>query len=313
MMLRQRASAKEALESYLFLMPNFLGFLFFTSLPVAASLLLSFFDWDIIGWPPRFVGLGNFIKLLGFHLEGSKVAANDPFFWQYTYNTVFLMMSIPLNMAASLAIAAALNKKLKGTTLFRTTYFLPSMCSAVAVAILWKWMFNTDTGIINTFIGYMGNLFGASWQGVQWLTSTKWAKPALILMSLWVAAGGANMILYLAALQGVPRELLEAAEIDGATTWQKFRHITWPMISPTTFFIAIMSIIGGFQGGFLAAYIMTGGGPAGSTTTIEYYIFNNLYVFQHAGYAAAIAWVLFLVILCFTLINWRLGGRLVHY
>jgi multiple sugar transport system permease protein len=134
-----------------------------------------------------------------------------------------------------------------------------------------------------------------------------------MLMSFWLTLGGYNMILYLAALQGISKELYEAAEIDGASGWHKFWAITLPLISPTTFFIFIMSIIGGFQGGFMSAYIMTGGGPAGSTTTLEYYIFNNLYVFQHAGYAATIAWVLFIIIFGVTLFNWKYGGRLVQY
>lgn len=313
MRLNIKSSIKEATAAYLFLMPNFAGFLIFTFLPIVASFILSFLAWDIITWPPKWMGLGNFVKLLGFNIEGGSLKFNDPLFWKYLGNTLYLMMVIPVSMMGSLLAAMVMNKKVKGIVFFRATYFLPTICSGVAIALLWKWMFNTDFGLINSVIAKVGDFFGYVWTGPKWLSSTKWAKPALMLMGFWTAVGGYNMILYLAAIQGIPRELYEAANIDGANAWQKFWSITWPMISPTTFFIAVMSIIGGFQGGFTAAYVMTGGGPAGSTTTIEYYIFNNLYVFQHAGYAAAIAWVLFLMIFTVTLINWKYGGKLVQY
>jgi multiple sugar transport system permease protein len=150
-------------------------------------------------------------------------------------------------------------------------------------------------------------------QGPNWLGSTEWAKPSLMLMGLWTGLGGFNMILYLAALQGVPREQYEAAAMDGASAWQTFWAVTWPGISPTTFFILIMSVIGGFQGGFMTANVMTQGGPAGSTTTIEYYLYNVAFTRFLRGYASAIAWVLFLVILVITLLTWRFGGRRVTY
>ena len=162
----------------------------------------------------------------------------------------------------------------------------------------------------------IGSFLQLPLNGIPWLTAVKWAKPSLMLMSLWVMMGGYNMILFMAALQNVPRELYEAADIDGAGGWQRFWSITWPMISPTTFFITVMAVIGGFQGGFMQAYIMTGGGPERSTTTLEYLIYNHLYSWQHAGYAAAIAWFVFIVIFLVTLFNWRFGGRLVqqyHY
>jgi multiple sugar transport system permease protein len=293
-------------------MPNFIGFLLFTSLPVLASLCISFLEYDCIT-APKFVGLKNFITLLGFHMESGMVAANDQEFWKYTWNTIFLMFAIPVGMLLSLATALAMNQKLKGIVLFRTVYFLPTVSSGVALALLWKWIYNPDFGLLNEFIGKIGALFYQSWRGPQWLSSIAWAKPSLMIMGLWTGMGGVNMILYLAALQGVPRDYYEAAEIDGASAWQKFCKITWPMISPTTFFIAIMSVIGGFQGGFMSAYVMTQGGPAGATTTIEYYIYNNAYQWFHMGYAASIAWFLFIVIFVVTLINWRFGGKLVQY
>jgi multiple sugar transport system permease protein len=310
-----KSSQKETLIAYLFLLPNFLGFLIFTSLPVLASLILAFLKWDMISPDStiKFIGLANFIKLLGFHMEGGSLRANDPFFWKYLYNTVFLMMGIPLGMAGSLVLALAMNQKIKGIVFFRTIYFLPTMCSGVAIALLWKWMFNYDFGLLNSFIRSLGDLLHLRLEGIKWLTSEKWAKPSIILMGFWTYVGGMNMILYLAGLQNIPRDLYEAADIDGASGWQKFWAVTWPMISPTTFFIAIMSVIGGFQGGFMIAYILTRGGPNGATTTLAYYIFNNLYVWQRMGYASAIAWFLFVVIFIVTLFNWRFGGKLVHY
>lgn len=308
-----KARSKETLTAYLFLSPNLIGFMIFTFLPVFVSLLLSFYKWDIITWPPKFVGWHNFTDLLGFHSESGRMIANDPKFWQYLWNTVFLMFSIPVCMAGSLCLAIALNRKLKAESLFRTLFFLPSICPGVAVAILWLWIFNPDYGMLNNIIYWVGKLLGFNLGQPLWLNSPGWSKPSLMLMNLWIGIGGFNMILYLAALQGIPRDFYEAAEIDGANGWQKFWAITWPQISPTTFFIFIMSIIGGFQGGFMQAYIMTGGGPGGTTMTIEYYIFNNLYAWQNVGYAAAIAWFLFIVIFIVSLINWRFGGKLVHY
>lgn len=307
-----KSSTKEALWAYLFLLPNFLGFVLFTFFPVLASFILSFVEWDILS-PARFVGLGNFINLLGFHIADGRLVSNDPLFWKFLGNTLFLMLGIPIGMMASLAIAVAMNQKVKGIVFFRTIYFLPTISSGVAICILWKWIYNPDFGLLNSAIASLGNFLHIPLTGPNWLSSTAWAKPALMLMSFWVGLGGYNMILYLAALQGISRELYEAADIDGASEWQKFWAITWPMISPTTFFIGIMSIIGGFQGGFMAARVMTGGGPHYATTTIEYYIFMKLYDWQTVGYAATIAWILFLMIFVVTLINWRFGGKLVHY
>ncbi|MDD3926544.1 MAG: sugar ABC transporter permease [bacterium] len=290
-----RLTSSETVAGYTFLLPNFLGFLLFTSLPVLASLVLSFMDWDILT-PPKFAGISNFVTL--FH---------DKLFWQYVGNTLYLMANIPITMVGALLVALLMNQKLRGIVIYRTIYFLPSVCSGVAVCLLWRWLYNPDFGLINTMLGQIGI------QGPDWLSSTTWAKPALMLMGLWGAVGGMNMILYLAALQGVPPELYEAAEIDGANAWQKFKAITLPFLSPTTFFIGIMAVIHGFQGGFMSAFIMTNGGPAGSTTTIEYYIYNNAYQWFKMGYAASIAWVLFIVVLIITLFNWRFGGKLVQY
>lgn len=304
---------EDAVWAYAFLLPSVVGFALFTALPVVASLALSFYKWDIITWPPTFAGLENFTRLVGWHREVAGWVPNDPLFWKYTSNTVFLMLAIPVHMLGSLLLAGLLNQRLKGLVFFRTIFFLPTISSGVAIVLLWWWLYNPEFGPVNRGIEALGDLLRLPLRGPQWLTDEAWAKPALMLMGVWMVVGGYNMVLYLAALQGIPKELYESAEIDGAGSWHKFWAITWPMISPTTFFILTMSIIGGFQGGFTFAYIMTRGGPNGATTTLEYYIFNNLFVYQHAGYAAAIAWLLFVVLFLVTLIQWRSGRRWVFY
>ena len=293
---------REAWAAYMFLLPNLSGFLIFTSIPVLVSLLLSFTQWDALSAPPRFVGIDNFIDLF-----------KDPLFWKFCGNTIYLMASIPLSMAGSLILALLLNQKLKGIVFFRTVYFLPTICSGVAIYMLWKLIYNPDFGVLNLMIAKFGEILGLSIKGPFWLHDEAWSRPALIVMSIWQTVGGYNMILYLAALQGVPRDLYDAAEVDGANGWQKFWAVTWPQISPTTFFIAIMSVIGGFQAGFDPAYIMTGGGPNGSTTTIIYYLYNNAFKWHYMGYAAAIAWVLFIIVFAFTLFQWRAFSKTVHY
>jgi len=171
----------------------------------------------------------------------------------------------------------------------------------------WKYMLNEEFGLVNRFLAVIGV------DGPGWLTSYHWAKPAIMMVTIWTTMGGTNMILYLAGLQCIPPELYEAAEIDGAGSWQAFTQVTWPLLSPTTFFIFITSVIHGLQGGFEAAYIMTEGGPDGATTTMGYYIFNHAFQWFNMGYAAAIAMVLFVIILTVTLVNWRYGGRKVEY
>lgn len=292
----------DTVTAYGFLTPNLVGFLVFTSIPVLASLVLSFVRWDLLSWPPKFVGFDNFIDLL-----------RDPYFWKYCWNTVYLMLAIPISMAGSLILAIAMNQKLKGIVFFRTVYFLPTLCSGVAIFMLWRLIYNPEFGLFNAMISKIGDLIHVPLKGPNWLTDEVWAKPALIIMGVWQQVGGANMILYLAALQGVPRDLYDAAEVDGANPWQKFWTVTWPQISPTTFFIAIMSVIGGFQAGFDPAYIMTGGGPNGSTTTLIYYLYNNAFQWYKMGYAAAIAWILFIVVFIFTIVQWRVFGKQVHY
>ncbi len=285
-----------------YLLPNATGFLLFTALPVVFAVVLAFFRWDIFH-APQFVGLENFTGLLGWSFRGGHWVANDPEFWQYFGNTLFLMAAIPLNMLVSLLIAILLNCALKGMSFFRTLFYLPTICGGVGVFLLWGLILSPELGLLNRLLGLAGI------DGPGWFTDYYWAKPALILMGLWGAMGGVNMLLYLAGLQGIPPELYEAAELDGAGAVKRFRHITVPMLAPTNFFIFVMSVISGFQGGFDAAYVLTKGGPAGSTTTLSYYIYNHAFVWFNMGYAAAIALALFAVVLTVTIVNWKLGGR----
>lgn len=293
-------------SGYLFLLPNAAGFLTFTLLPVLAAFLLSFTRWDAVeSWRGiHFVGLDNYLNILGFTREGDGLTPRDVYFWRYMYNTVFLMLGIPIGMALSFFCALLMNQNLRGVTFYRVIYFLPTVCSTVAVAVVWRWIYDADWGLLNQ---------GLQLLGVQnpprWLQDPSWAKPALILMGLWMGVGGYNCVLYLAGLQNIPQELYEAAELDGANWWQRVRSITWPMLAPTTFFILVMSLISGFQGHFVAIHILTAGGPAGATTNLLYYIYQSAFNHQKMGYACALAMVLFALIFVCTLVQWRLGKR----
>lgn len=317
-----RARSRQAwLQALPFLLPNLLGFLVFTFLPILACFALSLTSYDLapisslaeLRERVDYVGLANFSRLLGWHQEAGRVVANDAEFWRYLGNTLYLMLGIPLGIAGSLLLALLLNQRLRGITLFRTIYFLPTVSSAVAVVIVWKWIFHqqpNEVGLLNSMLLSLGVPHPPDWLG-----SMGWAKPAFIIMALWASIGGYNCVLYLAGLQGIPEELYEAAALDGAGTWVRLRHITWPLLSPTTFFVLTMSIIAGLQGSFLftAAFLMTGGGPAGATTTLMLYIYNYAISWHQLGYATSIACVLFVLVFGFTLINWRYGQRLVHY
>jgi len=306
-----RLRRAEALAAVGFLLPNVIGFLVFTLLPVIAAFALSLTDYDLsrLSTGAHFVGLRNFVQLLGFHSESGGLVPNDREFWQYLGNTLFLMLGLPLNIIGAFLLALLLNRRLRGVTLFRTIYFLPTVASAVAVCVLWRWIFHyqpDQIGLLDSLLLRLGLSHPPAW-----LDSRLWAKPAFIIMGLWTGLGGYNCILFLAGLQNIPEELYEAAELDGAGAWARLRHITWPLLTPTTFFIITMSIIAGFQGGFVAAYLMTGGGPAGATTTLMLYIYNHAFAWKQMGYAAAVAVVLFGLVFGFTLVHWRLGRRVV--
>jgi len=299
---------RDWLGSYAFVLPNLLGFLVFTLLPVGAALLLSFYRWDVVRPidTAEFVGLENFQRLLGVHEVDGVLAPRDERFWQYLYNTIYLMLGIPIGMAGSLFLAMLMSQKLPGMVAGRSVYFLPSILPAVPICLLWQWLLNTQWGLINAFLRSTVGI------GPAWLDNPALTKPAFIIMGIWGGVGGYNCLLYLAGLQGIPRDLYEAAELDGAGWWGKLRHVTLPLLGPTTFFITIMSIIGGFQGGFSQAFLITQGGPAGSTTTLMYFIYQNAFEWFRMGYAAAIAWVLFLLVFGFTLVTYKHGGKRVQ-
>jgi multiple sugar transport system permease protein len=309
----------DLIAAALFLAPNLLGFLVFTVGPVLFSLIVSFSNWRLQRTVPfQWVGLGNFRELFGTEE-----------FYIYAINTLYLMIGVPIGIAGSLALALLLNQKLKGMIVYRTLFYLPSFTSGVALFILWKALYNPEYGPLNYLINSTLHLLHLPGHGPEWLSSThnvfglpvehvgfqrsQWgigARDAIIIMGVWTGIGGGNMLLYLAGLSNIPQELYEASALDGAGKWASFRHIIWPQLAPTTFFIVVMSVIGGLQGGFEQARVMTGnGGPAGTTTTLSYYIYTRAFEQFQIGYASCIAWVLFVAILAGTLLNWKFGSQ----
>lgn len=270
------------------------GVLVFRILPAGASFALSFTEWNLIA-PPQFVGLANFRDLV-----------TDPTFWQALWNTAYYVAgSVPGIVGVSLGLALILNRGIRGIKIFRTVYFLPVVSSMVAVGIMWRWLFNAQYGLINTGLGVVGI------EPINWLGSPTWAMPALIIVTVWREIGF-YMIIFLAALQGVPRHLVEAARLDGAGPWQRFWGVTFPMISPVTFFVSIMAMINTFQA-FDYMYVMTEGGPRDSTLTLVYYLYRQGFEYFRTGYASAIALVLFVIILLITILQWKIGERRVVY
>ena len=284
---------REFRAGYLFAGPWLLGFLIFGGGPIFFSLIMSLCKYDVLS-PPRFVGLHNYATMF----------AHDPLFYKSLWNTIFMALGIPLGMAVSLGIAMLLNYEIKGMAVYRTFFYLPAIMPAVAASILWIWIFNPQQGILNDTLARIGI------EGPAWLHNQHWSKPALILMMLWGAGGG--MIVWLAGLKGIPQHLYEAAEIDGAGRLRKFWNVTLPMISPYILFNLIMGIIGTFQI-FTQAYIMTRGGPVDSTLFYAFSLFNNAFRYMKMGYASAMAWILFAIILVLTIIQLRLSKRWVHY
>lgn len=281
----------------LFISPWFVGFLGLVAGPMVFSIAISFCDYDVLH-PARYVGGRNYASLV---LE-------DPLFWKSFGNTVFMVLALPLGMAASLAIALFLNTQIRGMSFYRTVFFLPSITPAVATAVLWFALLNPD-GLVNAGINAtLGKWFGFS--APAWLTDPAWSKPAMVLMGLWTAGGG--MILWLAGLQGIPKQLYEAAAIDGAGPLQRFRSITLPMLTPYIFFSFIVGVIGVFQI-FAQAVVLTQGGPADSTLFYVYYLFNNAFRYFKMGYASAQAWILFVILLILTALQWRISKKWVHY
>jgi multiple sugar transport system permease protein len=289
-----KTESRALLRGLAFLSPWLVGFFAFTLVPVALSLYYSFTDYTLLQ-PPLYTGLDNYRTLAG-----------DPVFWKVLRNTiVYALMALPLGMLAALGVAMLLNNKVRGVTIYRTIVFLPSLVPAVASAMLWLWLFNTKLGLINVALRGLGmnNPPG-------WLTDVRWALSALVLMSFWGI--GNTVVIYLAGLQDVPRELYEAAEIDGASVLRKTWHVTLPYVSPVIFFNLIMGLIGTLQV-FAAPMIMTQGGPARATYFYTMYLYDNAFKYLNMGYASAMAWVQFLLVLALTAMAFWSGKRWVHY
>jgi len=290
------ARRREAIQGYLYIMPWFIGFLFLIVGPVIISLYLSLTTYTIIS-PPVFVGFENYVKAF----------TNDKLFTKSMYNTLYyVVFSVPFSITISLLLALLLDQGLRFTKVFRTLFFLPSITPIVASVLLWRWIFQPDVGVVN----YMLSLVGI--QGPAWLGSTQWVKPTLIIMGLWSSVGGSQMIIFLAGLQAIPSDLYEVAAIDGAGPLQRFRSVTLPMLTPSIFFNMILGIIAAFRI-FTAAYIATEGGPAYSSLFFVLYLFFNAFKFMNMGYASAMAWVLFLIVLALTAFQFRMSRRWVYY
>lgn len=296
-----RSSLREHLTGYAFVLPWLIGFVGLTLGPMLVSAVASCTSWSMLS-PPAWVGLENFERIL----------TEDPLFFRSLWNTAYYaLFSVPLMTGLALILALLLHQQIPGMKFFRAAFFLPSITNVVAASILWLWIFNPEIGLLNSAL----RLFGI--EGPLWLQSEPWAKPALILMSLWGVGG--SMIIFLAALQGVPPELLEAAQLDGAGTARRFFSIILPMISPALFFSLVIGLIGSFQV-FTQAYVMTGtaqpgteGGPNNATLFIVLYLYKKAFQDFSMGYASALAWILFFLILAFTLIQKRLARSWVYY
>ncbi|WP_405060127.1 sugar ABC transporter permease [Kribbella sp. NBC_01505] len=274
-----------------FILPNFIGFAALTLIPVIASLALSFLDWDSYS-TPRWVGLDNFERMIH----------NDNF-WTALRNTAYYAVGhVPLTLGAALGFAVLLNQKLKGVRFFRTALFFPYITSLVAVAVVWNMLLSPDLGPVNQFLRAIGVD-----QPPGWTTSTTWAMPAVIVASVWRDLGY-YMILYLAGLQTIPAELYEAAQVDGASGWQRFRHITVPGLRPTTFFVLIMLTISSFKV-FDLIQVMTEGGPGRATLVLSQVIYREGIVQGRFGYSSAVSMVLFLIVLTITVVQFRLQRR----
>jgi len=284
---------QEARWAYLFLLPNLLLFALFTVYPVFASFFYSLNKWTLHS-PMEFLGLANYRALI-----------DDPIFLKVLGNTLYYTAGIiPFQTALGLLIALGLNQRIRFMTGYRALYFVPVVTSMVAVSIVWQWMYQPQYGVINSLLKIVGI------EGPNWLFSKNWAMPSVIAMSIWKNVGY-SVVLYLAALQSVPESFYESAMIDGANGWDKFWHITLPIISPTTFFIIVLSVIGSFQA-FDQIYVLTQGGPARATSVIVHYLYENGFQWFNMGYAAAIAYVLFALLFILTIIQWTYRARWVY-
>ncbi len=281
---------RSRLTPYVFIAPNLVLFSVFIFFPLLYAAFISVHEWTLID-SPTFTGTRNYERLV-----------SDRQFWQSLRNTVvYSLATVPTSLVIGLFLAIGLNRDLVGRTFLRSIYFLPVVISSVATALLAAWLFNDNYGVVNALLRELG--VGP----VAWLSTPRWALPSIIVTTLWVRVGFC-MVVYLAALQSISPSYYEAARIDGATRWQQFRFVTWPLLRPTTFLLLILNVIYSFQV-FDLIYVMTGGGPGFSTTMIVQYIYQAAFASSEMGYASAMGMVLFVLILLFTLVQWRLNRR----
>jgi len=288
--------AHNALWGYILLLPWLLGLIIFTLGPIIASFYLSFTKYEVIS-PPVWIGLENY----------QKAFFGDDLFWPSLWRTFeYSIAIVPLGLLGSLFLAMLLNRGMKGTNIFRTVFFLPSLTPVVALALLWAWLFHPSVGPINLGLSYVGI------HGPGWLTDKNWALTALIIISLWASLGGNAMLIFLAGLQGVPDSLMDAAEIDGAGRWAKFRNIILPMISPTMLFNLILGVIGALKV-FTLSFVATQGGPSYATWFFALHIYQQAFSYFRMGYGSALAWIFVVMLLVLTYIQLTLSRRWVYY
>lgn len=327
----------DAIEGYLFLLPNLLGFLVFMAVPLALSFYYSFTEYDLLT-PPKFVGLKNYIDALGFSLKpeayqaalaegrswfsalGAYLAPNDEVFWIALRNTfVYAVGMLALAVIPAFLVAWLLNSKLKGMTLFRALFYIPVVASIVGITLVWFWIYKQQAGVLNFVISTVIQALnlvlaplGVTVQdpNIGWLVDSDWALIALFVMTAW-ATIGYDMVIFLAALQGISREIFEAALVDGSSRWNTLRKIVIPLLSPTIFFVLVTNTISVLQI-FSEPYIMTQGGPANSTLTIVLYLYRKGFQRFQMGYAASLAWIVFAIIFIITSLQFRLASRWVY-
>jgi len=277
----------------LFIAPWVLGFLAFTLYPFVMTLYYSFTSYDIVG-SPKFIGLSNYRQLFTDHL-----------FWYSVYNTAYYtVIEVPFSTIVAIGIAMLLNRRIKGVKVYRLFFFLPSIIPLVAASILWLWLFNPSFGVVNDILSDVGI------NGPGWMFSAAWSKPSFILLGMW--AIGTPMVIYLAALQDVPKEMYEVAALEGAGAWQRARNVTLPMISPAILFNVVLGLVASLQY-FTQAYVMTQGGPDNSTMFYALYLYDEAFKYLHLGYASAMAWLLFVVVVAITIGLFRASRRFVYY
>lgn len=291
---RSKRRLREALVAYAFIAPWVIGFVIFTGGPILASFALSFFRWKVIT-PPTYLGLDNYVRMF---------TADEWFRISIGVTLKYLLLYIPLSQVLALLLAILLNQRVRLVGLWRTIFYVPAVVSGVAGSVLWLWMYHHELGIVNNLLPLVGL------QGRNWLYDTNTVLGALVVKSLWNV--GVPMVIFLAALQGLPQALYEAAEIDGAGEWTKFRNITLPMLSPAIFFNVVIGVISGIQT-FAEPYVMTKGGPENATLFMGLYLYQTAFSFLNMGYASAMAWIMFVIIFVLTLTQFKLAGRWVYY